>query len=76
MSNAYSICHKDKTIILVGEGNFSFSKDFLIFNENTTESLRKTEIISTCKETILDSFSEIKSDCVEFLKRKGKKWVF
>lgn len=74
MTNAYSICQKDKTILLVGEGNFSFSKDFIIFNEKNIDSLGQIglEIISTCKESSLDITPCIKSDCVRVLKSKGK----
>lgn len=76
MINAYEVIKGDK-VLLVGEGNFSFSKDFLIFNKiGLTNQLKEIEIVSTCKESILEVFSDLKKEAINSLIEKGKLILF
>lgn len=74
MTNAYKVFKGDK-VLLVGEGNFSFSKDFLILNKEGLANqvgVKEIEIVSTCKESILETFSNLKKEVINFLVDKGK----
>lgn len=76
MINAYKVIKGDK-VLLVGEGNFSFSKDFLISNKiGLTNRLKQIEIVSTCKESILEVFSDLKKEAINSLIEKGKLSLF
>lgn len=78
MRNAYEVLKGDK-VLLVGEGNFSFSKDFLIFNKLGLPNqlgLKQIEIVSTCKESIIEIFSNLKKEAINFLIEKGKLSLF
>lgn len=72
MIHAYKVIKGDK-VLLVGEGNFSFSKDFLVFNKiGLTNRLKQIEIVSTCKESIIEVFSDLKKEAINSLIEKGK----
>lgn len=76
MINAYEVINGDK-VLLVGEGNFSFSKDFLIFNKiELINRLKQIEIVSSCKESIVEIFSDLKKEAINFLIEKGKVSLF
>lgn len=76
MINAYEVVNGDK-VLLVGEGNFSFSKDFLIFNKiGLINPLKQIEIVSSCKESIVEIFSDSKKEAINFLIEKGKVSLF
>lgn len=76
MINAYEVVNGDK-VLLVGEGNFSFSKDFLIFNKiGLINPLKQIEIVSSCKESIVEIFSDLKKEAINFLIEKGKVSLF
>lgn len=76
MINAYKVIKGDK-VLLVGEGNFSFSIDFLVFNKvGLTNRLKQIEIVSTCKESILEVFSDLKKEAINSLIEKGKLSLF
>lgn len=76
MINAYEVINGDK-VLLVGEGNFSFSKDFLIFNKiGHINRFKQIEIVSSCKESIVEIFSDLKKEAINFLIEKGKVSLF
>uniref|UniRef100_A0A1B6DKF6 25S rRNA (uridine-N(3))-methyltransferase BMT5-like domain-containing protein n=1 Tax=Clastoptera arizonana TaxID=38151 RepID=A0A1B6DKF6_9HEMI len=60
-------CLTGETVLLVGEGNFSFTIDFVNFHN----SLKlHPKIWSSCYENDLDKFSEKKLRNIEFIKTK------
>lgn len=65
---AYKVSADDK-VLLLGEGNFSFSVGLLNFNN--MDSVGNTLVISTCFEKDACSDSNIKKENINILKRKG-----
>jgi len=67
MSRAYKVCESD-WVLLVGEGNFSFSKDLidiLILNEIKISE----KIVCTCREVDCENLS-VKEENVKYLLEK------
>lgn len=66
--SAYKLSSEDK-VLLVGEGNFSFSVDLLNFNNMV--SVGNVIVVSTCYEKDACSDSDIKKENIQILKKKG-----
>ncbi|KAI5705567.1 hypothetical protein M8J75_016515 [Diaphorina citri] len=65
---SYLCCSTD-IVLLVGEGNFSFSRDFLDMNKNG--DFPPKNLYSTCYESNADDFSPVKLENMEALKSAG-----
>lgn len=71
MTEAYNVSQGD-TILLVGEGNFSFSKAFLISTKKAVNNFSNIKIVTSCKESHLDTFNELKQNNIKFISENGK----
>ncbi|XP_075211751.1 uncharacterized protein LOC142318949 [Lycorma delicatula] len=71
----------DEKILLIGEGNFSFSVDFVKINEivvlehSFSQFQPSAQVISSCYESI-DDMTDIKKRNIDFLEKKGVTVLF
>ncbi|KAL1458438.1 hypothetical protein WDU94_008592 [Cyamophila willieti] len=68
------ICQPSDLVLLVGEGNFSFSRDFLEINKDN--DFPSGNLYSTCYEPDCDNFSSTKLENLAALKIAGVNVLF
>lgn len=63
------MCTSTDLVLLVGEGNFSFSRDFMDMNK--CNNFPPSNLYSTCYESNVEEFSSNKLENIEALKAAG-----
>lgn len=66
-------CVSNETVLLVGEGNFSFTKDFLNFNNSIG---LYPKVVASCFESDTSLFSNLKLDNISYIEEKGKSCIY